>query len=353
MNLTNPNQKPERHRAWPLARLALASLLATQGALADILYVGDAGDNTVKRFDASTGAFLDADSDDSNDPDAFVRSGSGGLDGPRGLLFGGNDLLVANQNVGEKIPGEILRFDGQTGTPLGALVPASDRNAPFVPLGIIRTNDQTLYVANLSTANGTSKGNISTYDANGDLLDRLDAPGFPNKDYHPRALVLGPDNQLYVSVRTLKKDGLGGHVLRFTPQGQFLDVFISDEGGINRLNRPEGLVFGPDGRLYVTSFRANGDDTDSIRIYDGASGNFLDKIDLHQPNETRVYSQAILFGPGGHLFVPVIDLAGFTGAVRRYDVSSKAFEVFTNGTLRMPWYLTFGATNPATLSYGE
>ncbi|WP_349616562.1 hypothetical protein [Azotobacter salinestris] len=351
MNTRNQNQKPERHRPRLLATLALAGLLGAQGASADILYIGDSGDNTVKRFDAGTGAFLDADNDDTNNPDAFVRSGSGGLDGPRGLLFDGH-LLVSNQNVGDKIPGEILRFDGQTGALLGALVPSSDKSAPFAPRGIVRTANRVLYVANLTTANGTSQGDVRTYDANGKLIERLDAAGFPNNDYHPRAVVQGPDNLLYVTVRDLKKDGLGGHVLRFTPEGRFVDVFISDQGGINRLNRPEGLVFGPDGRLYVTSFRASPDDTDSIRIYDDG-GAFLDKIDLYQTGETRVFSQAILFGPEGRLFVPVINPADAAGAVRRYDVAAKTFEVFADTPLREPWYLTFGTTNPATLAYGQ
>lgn len=49
---------------------------------ADSLYIGDqtdpsASDSTVKRFDAKTGEFLGA----------FVTSNSGGLHGPRGLIF--------------------------------------------------------------------------------------------------------------------------------------------------------------------------------------------------------------------------------------------------------------------------
>jgi hypothetical protein len=104
--------KLKRHLLILAVLLILIGVLTTQGvAAADILYIGDGGDNTVKRFDAESGVFLDADANPANDPDAFVRSESGGLSGPRGLLFDGN-LLVANQNVNLKIPGEILRYDG-------------------------------------------------------------------------------------------------------------------------------------------------------------------------------------------------------------------------------------------------
>lgn len=334
--------KAFNRRLFPVA-LPLAGLLGVQIAMADNLYIGDGGNpaevgsSTVKRFDA-----------DGNLLGAF-EPGSGGLDGPRGVLFDGN-LLVVNQNVFEKSAGEVLRFS-QTGTFLGALVPASDKNAPFVPLGAALVPGQALYVANLSKSNGKTSGDVRMYDAtNGNLLRILDAPLLKNKDYHPRAIVVGPDNLLYVTVRDLKKDGQGGHILRFTQQGDFVDVFITDLGGSGQLNRPEGLVFGPDGRLYVTSFRANAEDTDSIRIYDAVSGAFLDKIDLHQPDlgEARVFAQAILFGPDGRLFVPLNN----TGEVRRYDVTTKNFDVFIPaGTLFQPWYLTFEKTNPATLAY--
>jgi hypothetical protein len=41
-----------------------------------------------------------------------------------------------------------------------------------------------------------------------------------------------------------------------------------------------------------------------------------------------------------------------TGAIRRYDVTTKAFTNFVQpGTLGQPWYLTFGYTDPATLAY--
>ena len=35
-------------------------------------------------------------------------------------------------------------------------------------------------------------------------------------------------------------------MLRFNADGTFADVFVEDAGGFGQLNRPEGLVFGPE-----------------------------------------------------------------------------------------------------------
>jgi len=137
------------------------------------------------------------------------------------------------------------------------------------------------------------------------------------------------------------------------------EVWIDDKGGVCRLNRPDGLAFGPDGHLYVTSFRAEKGDTDSIRVYD-ADGRFVDAIELFDPDtEPRAFSQAILFGPDGDLFVSIydkIDLFNNLGELRRYDVATKEYDVFApnvadGGELLEPDYLTFGKTNPGTLNY--
>lgn len=352
---SGPHRNPIR--AMLLWLLMFATLSGGIGARltlgADVLYIGDAADNTVKRFDAETGAFLDGDLDPNNGPDAFVRSGSGGLVGPRGMFVDGEHLAVSNQNLDLKIAGAVLRYHRDTGTFLGAWVPSSDKNAPFAPLGIIRgpTPDKLLYVASIVSSNGLSRGQVLTYGDNGAFLASFKTPAFPESEFHPRAIVFGPDGLLYVSVRSLKNDGLGGHVLRFTAEGQFLGIFISDKGGVGQLNRPEGLVFGPDGRLYVTSFRANPGDTDSIRIYD-QTGTFVDKINLYEVGQERAFAQALLFGPEGRLFVPITN----TGEVRRYDVASKLHAVFVHpatngGPLGQPWYLTFGRSDPKTLNY--
>ena len=110
--------------------------------------------------------------------------------------------------------------------------------------------------------------------------------------------------------------------------------------------------------LYVTSFRTNSSDNDKVLIFNGKTGAYLDKIDLDQVGQPRAFAQAILFGPGGSLFVPISGNGPDTGEVRRYDVATKNFTVFVapnaqGGALVQPWYLTFAKTNRSTLAYGE
>jgi hypothetical protein len=315
----------------------------------DSLYIGDGSDNSVKRFDATTGAYLGA----------FVNSNSG-LDGPRGIIFVAGNLLLVNQNVDRPFPGEILQYSRQTGQFLGALVPCNppfnrtcDRHAPFAPRGLIRGLGHTLYVADLGDFTTTNPGRVAHFDTiTGAFLGNLDHTGFTGQ-FFPRGVVFGPDDRLYVSVvgNLAAGDGLTGAILRFNPHtGRFIDVFTSNQasGCAQDLHRPEGLTFGPDGKLYVTSFRADASDTDKILIF-SPDKTCVDKIDLDQVGQARFFGQALVFGPQGFLFVP-----GFqTGEVRRYNVVTKTFTTFVPpGHLQNPWYLTFGNTNPVTLAYG-
>ena len=74
----------------------------------------------------------------------------------------------------------------------------------------------------------------------------------PGVQFFPRSVVIGPDGLLYVSVRnnpTTAEGQLGGRVVRYNPKTrEFIDVFIEGDS-IPDFNRPEGLVFGPDGKL--------------------------------------------------------------------------------------------------------
>jgi glucose/arabinose dehydrogenase len=330
--------------------LALESLeeRAVPSAAHDILYIGDASDSSVKAFDAQTGAFLGN----------AVAPGAGGLDGPRGLLFRNNgQLLVVGQNPDLPMNGDVLTYNGPTGNSLGAAVSATDPNGTFAPRGIAISGN-VLYVADLQGAT-TADGQIERYDVNsGKFLGALAPSSFPGQ-FNPRAVVFGPDGGLYVSSFDTTNP-LVGYVVRFDPATGASTIVagnngdgITQPGEIADLHRPEGLVFGPDGNLYVTSFRANAGDTDKILELNGSTGALVDEINLDTVGQPRAFAQAILFGPDGHLFVPISGNGPDTGAVRSYDVAAKTYTNFVaaGGALGQGWYLTFGQTDPGTLAY--
>jgi hypothetical protein len=322
----------------------------------DFLYVGDNSDDAVERFDAKIGAFLGH----------FVQPGAGQLLSPRGIIFrkrhgSKDDLLLVDQNADvDNLTGEILRYSHADGSFLGALVAAATPGPPpappFAPRGMILKH-KILYVADQGDDSPFVQGRLTRWDVDtGASLGDLSTEGlpFPVTDFHPRSVVIGPDGKLYVSsTLTTSITTPGGYVLRFDRHtGKFLNVVIQDNTNGCDLDRPEGLVFGPDGKLYVTSLlSAEDNDTDKILIVEVSHGQgvCLDSIELAPAGEPRAFAQALLFGPKGFLFVPTS-----TGAVRRYDVKTKTFDTFVSSVaspLGQPFYLTFGKTNPATLAY--
>jgi hypothetical protein len=351
-----------------LVLLLMASLVLPVSAhdATDSLYIGDGGDDSVKHFNARTGIYLGT----------LVPSHGNGLIGPMGLLPKGNALLVVNQNLNQPFNGEVLRFNRTTGAFQGALIPCRDdlqrpcdADAPFAPRGMVKGPGSTLFVADFfgPSFDFRTPGSVKQYDfKTGQFTRNLDTSGFTDNLF-PRGVVIGPDGKLYVSVVGVLDpsvagfDLLAGYVLRFHAKtGAFIDVFASHQPTADdcskHLHRPEGLVFGPDEKLYVSSFRADPSDTDKILIFDGETGQCLDQIDLCnvQRGEPRAFAQALLFGLKRRLFVPINN----TGEVRRYNVQTKTFDVFVRsaadgGPLQNPWYLTFGKTNPRSLAYDD
>jgi hypothetical protein len=343
------------HTRPPGRRLRLEALedRVVPSAASDILYIGDnasnghSANNTVQSFAPSTGASLGT----------FV-SASQGLKGARGMVFdGAGHLLVANQNVGRGIPGEIMKYDAATGAFQGDLVSFQDSHAPFAPRGIV-VKDNVLYVANLQDANSSKAGiapdgEIDRYDAStGQFLGAFSRPAGWVGQFNPRAVVFGPDGSLYASV--FDSSNLNaGDVLKIDVHTGTETTFASNVSGAPDLHRPEGLTFGPDGRLYVTGYRGNASDTDKIVVLNPTSGAEVSSIALDAVGQPRAYGQAILFGPGGRLFVPISTLdSPDSGSVRSYDVGTGTFSLFeAPGTLGSAWYLTFRNTDPATLAY--
>src|SRR6266851_8397155 len=97
---------------------SLFSAAKAQGLGPDILYVGDASNNTIKSFNADTGASLDGANG------AFITQRSGDLHGPRGLFIAGPELIVVNQNQDQpSLNGEILQYQLKDGSFTGPWVP--------------------------------------------------------------------------------------------------------------------------------------------------------------------------------------------------------------------------------------
>jgi outer membrane protein assembly factor BamB len=348
--------------------LAASFSLITPASADDFLYIGDGADDSVKRFDASTGNYLGN----------FVAPGSGGLEGPRGIIFLEGRLLVVNQNVFEDFAGEILRYR-DNGSFLNALVPCNpplgritcDLDAPFIPRGLIRGLEDTVLVADLYSigVNFQPPGHVKEINAKtGEFLRNFDTTGF-TAPFFPRGIVRGPDGLIYVSVigsldpADPNFDPISGYILRFNPRtGRLVDTFVNNptdssgnslgSGCAKHLHRPEGLVFGPDNNLYVTSFRADANDNDKVLVFN-RKGQCLGQktIALDEAGQQRSFAQALLFGPNNRLFVPMNN----TGEVRRYNVKTKTYDIFipADGDLGNPWFMTFGETNPSTLKYGH
>jgi DNA-binding beta-propeller fold protein YncE len=355
--------------------LTTAEAMNNPGLGPDILYVGDENDNTVKSFNAETGASLDGAAG------AFITSGSGGLNGPIGLLIAGPEVIVVNQNFGSA-NGEILQYQLKDGSFTRPWVSQSDPGAPFAPRGVILKNG-VLYVANFVEDDSGTAGEILVFAGSRELLGKLTSSGGLRKRFRPRGVVIGPDGLLYVSSDPNFEVGpgptTGGQVLRFDPNTlAFKDVFIDDSGGVGQLNRPEGLVFDPDGKkLYVTSFCdltfpcPTATNIDCIRVYDAVERNkFLGQINLDPvaqtvAGQTRASAQALLFGPRHNLFIPITLRPAFSGEVLSCDVENSRLSptkstdatkicspfALANGTLGIPFYLTFGRTDSATLTY--
>ena len=172
----------------------------------------------------------------------------------RGIEFGPD----GNVYVSRFDDPAVLRFDGQSGAPMGVFAAdpqlTAAKNLEFGP-------DGNLYVVdNISDA-------VVRFDgATGAFMDVF-VPSGAGGLTTPRGLAFDGAGNLYV--------GSGGtnQILRYDGStGSFLNDFV--RAGSGGLISPTELTFGGDGHLYVASGAHQGNN--SILRYDGATGTFID-----------------------------------------------------------------------------
>jgi hypothetical protein len=238
----------------------------------------------------------------------------------RGLAFGPDGNLYASSLRTE----QVLEYDGKTGAYLGVVVPAgadpSGTNPLHHPWALTVGPDGNLYVA------GQLSNNVLRYNMTTGAIDEF-IPSTAGV-YQPRGLTFDAAGDLLVcngDAGGSDTSSLRDEVLRFTgpngaspgaplpAPGQSGAVFVpSGSGG---LAQASNLAFGPDGGLYIPSYRSN-----TVNRYDGTTGTFLGAF-ISAGSGGLNGPVNLSFRPDGFLYV----VNQNDGSVSRYNATTGTF----------------------------
>jgi hypothetical protein len=190
--------------------------------------------------------------------------------------------------------------------------------------------------------NSSSPGSVTELNGTtGALIKLLTGGGLSD----PEGITFGPDGNIYVAN--------GDSIVRFNgTTGAFKDVFVASGSG--GLSGGRDVTFGADGNLYATSSGATG----GVLKYNGTTGAFLSAF--VGPGSDLSLPRGLVFGPDGNLYVAnfgvgdVLRFNGTTGAFIDTFIPAGSGPPPGSGALGGPTFLLFNepvnsVPEPATL----
>jgi hypothetical protein len=305
------------------------------------LYVSAHNGGGVYRYDATTGQPLPALGKVAAE---FVTPGDGGSSLARDLAFGPDGYLY----VVSESANAVIRYDPTTGAFAGTLI-ASGSGGLYAPRGLAFRNGY-VYVTSVGPDNTPAAGTDSVLRYNftdgspagvsGQPGDAVFIPTASGGLDNPSRIVFGPDGKAYVSsTADTSVRATSNSVLRYDPDtgapagvsGQPGDaVFVGPSSG--GLDGPIAMVFRADGYLYVTGWRSN-----AVFRYDGTTGAPAGQM---MPTANGGLNTAIdlLFDPAGNLLVTSQN----TNQILRFGAATQL--VFTVS-------LSYPSAVPTTVNY--
>lgn len=240
------------------------------------------------------------------------------------------------------------------------MVSNSEPEAPYRPRGIIWIPGNLLVVADngyfaTEEPSEIRQGYIRIYNyTSGQFLRKFSAPVEQIDPFQPRAVVY-LKGKLYVTsfVGIDRPSQLRGYLSRFDPVTGF-ETVLANHSTASHLHRPDGIVVGPDGNMWVASFRdhTNTTDVDKILVFN-ENGENVNAIPLWTAGGLRKFAQALVFGPDNVLYISMTS----KGEIWNYNLESKELkfvfgvnhdDMFFTDAL---YFLAFSKTNPSSLEY--
>ena len=275
-----------------LLLLPSAVVEAGDAGLPAELWVGGWDTHNVLRLDWRTG----------ESRGLFVPSGRGGLRSAHHFSFGPDgDFYVASYGTSQ-----VIRYDGETGSFIDVFVQSGN--------GLIKAHTAYWNVDGTILVSSEQGDRVLQYNGwTGGFRRTFVRPGEQGLD-GPEFIIEGPGGNLYLTAQSRQ-------VLVLDPiDGGVIDVFVADDPDTPDIDEtgglfwPHGLVFGPDGHLYVASSQNN-----RILRYNGETGAFLNEFVPDGAGGLR-FPLGIAFGPDGDFYVAsfgnsrVLKYHGSTGA---------------------------------------